>query len=156
MASTGAAWPIGECLYQSGQEYRNTEQNQQERSSDIPPYQWNSSYQGDFSGNREPSGQQAPRDSYGQQYPLRNRTAEFWNQMIMAVHFPIGTGSIGKMEQDFSLPPSGWPPQEPKQKMSVGVKGIYCDIGCFGSQLYWRFCWIWYLCGGSAARWHII
>ena len=24
-------------------------------------------------------------------------------KMIMAVHFPIGTGSIGKMEQDFSL-----------------------------------------------------
>ena len=76
----GAAGQSESVYYQSGQEYRNTEQNQQERSSDIPPYQWNSSYQGDFSGNREPSGQQAPRDSYGQQYPYGTGQPNSWNQ----------------------------------------------------------------------------
>ena len=65
----GAAGQSESVYYQSGQEYRNTEQNQQERSSDIPPYQWNSSYKGDSSGNREPSGPHASRDPYGQQYP---------------------------------------------------------------------------------------
>ena len=89
--------------YQAGQEYRNTEQNQQTESSDIPPYQWNSSYQGDFSQNQGVSGQQAPRDSYGQQYPYGTGQPNSWNQNDSAGSFPIGMDSIGKMEQDFSL-----------------------------------------------------
>lgn len=108
--------------YQSGQEYRNTEQNQHERSSDIPPYQWNSSYQGDFSGNREPSGQQAPRDSYGQQYPYGTGQPNSWNQNDNGGSFPNWNGQYWQNGAGFQPSPSGWPPQEPKQKMSVGVK----------------------------------
>ena len=108
--------------YQSGQEYRNTEQNQHERSSDIPPYQWNSSYQGDFSGNQEPSGQQAPRDSYGRQYPYGTGQPNSWNQNDNGGSFPNWNGQYWQNGAGFQPSPSGWPPQEPKQKMSVGVK----------------------------------
>ena len=118
----GAAGQSESVYYQSGQEYRNTEQNQQERSSDIPPYQWNSSYQGDFSGNREPSGQQAPRDSYGQQYPYGTGQPNSWNQNDNGGSFPNWNGQYWQNGAGFQPSPSGWPPQEPKQKMSVGVK----------------------------------
>ncbi len=118
----GAAGQSESVYYQSGQEYRNTEQNQQERSSDITPYQWNSSYQGDFSGNREPSGQQAPRDSYGQQYPYGTGQPNSWNQNDNGGSFPNWNGQYWQNGAGFQPSPSGWPPQEPKQKMSVGVK----------------------------------
>ena len=118
----GAAGQSESVYYQSGQEYRNTEQNQQERSSDIPPYQWNSSYQGDFSGNQEPSGQQAPRDSYGQQYPYGTGQSNSWNQNDNGGSFPNWNGQYWQNGAGFQPSPSGWPPQEPKQKMSVGVK----------------------------------
>ena len=84
----GAAGQSESVYYQSGQEYRNTEQNQQERSSDIPPYQWNSSYQ---------------VIPMGSNILTEQDSRILGTKMIMAVHFPIGTGSIGKMEQDFSL-----------------------------------------------------
>lgn len=108
--------------YQSGQRYRNPGQNQQERRSDIPPYQWNSSYQGDFSQNHGPSGQQASRDSYGQQYPYGTELPNPWNQNYNDSSFPNWNGQYWQNGAGFQPSPSGWPPQEPKKKMSVGVK----------------------------------
>ncbi len=118
----GDAGQLESVYYQSGQEYRNTEQNQHERNSDIPPYQWNSSYQGDFSGNQEPSGQQAPRDSYGRQYPYGTGQPNSWDQNDNGGSFPNWNGQYWQNGAGFQPSPSGWPPQEPKQKMSVGVK----------------------------------
>ena len=77
---------------------------------------------GRFSGNREPSGQQAPRDSYGQQYPYGTGHRILGTKMIMAVHFPMERAVLAKWSRISAFSPSGWPPQEPKQKMSVGVK----------------------------------
>ena len=108
--------------YQAGQEYRNTEQNQQTRSSDIPPYQWNSSYQGDMSQNQGTSGQQTPRGSYGQQYPYGTEQPNSWNQNDSADSFPDWNGQYWQNGAGFQPSPFGWPPQEPKKKMSVGMK----------------------------------
>lgn len=108
--------------YQAGQEYRNTEQNQKKRSSDTPPYQWNSSDQGDFSQNQGPSEQQAPRDSYGQQYPYGTGQPNSWNQNYNDSSFPDWNGQYWQNGAGFQPSPFGWPPQEPKKEMSVGMK----------------------------------
>lgn len=75
-----------------------------------------------FFGNREPSGQQAPRDSYGQQYPYGTGQPNSWNQNDNGGSFPNWNGQYWQNGAGFQPSPSGWPPQEPKQKMSVGVK----------------------------------
>ena len=108
--------------FQSGKGYTNPEQNQQKGSSDIPPYQWNSSYQGEFSQNRDPSGQQLPYNSYEQQYPYGTGHPNSWNQNYNDDSFPNWNGQYWQNGEGFQPSPSGWPPQEPKKKMSVGVK----------------------------------
>lgn len=107
---------------QTGEEYVNTEQNQQQVNSNIPPYQWNSSYQDGFFQNPDSFGQQVPPDFYQQQSPYGTGQPNNWNQNFNGSPTPNWNGPYWQNGTEFQPSPSGWPPQEPKKKMSVGVK----------------------------------
>lgn len=107
---------------QAGQGYGNTEQNQQQMNFNIPPYQWNFSNQGGFSQNPDLPEQQALYDSYGQQYPYGTGQPSNWNQNYNGNSSPNWDGQYWQNGAGFQSSPSGWSPQGPKKKMSVGVK----------------------------------
>ena len=76
----GAAGQSESVYYQSGQEYRNN-----------------------FPGIENRPGSKLHVIPMGSNILTEQDSRILGTKMIMAVHFPIGTGSIGKMEQDFSL-----------------------------------------------------
>ena len=117
-----ASEPFGTAQSKAQQEYANGEQNQPYGNANIPPYQWNSSYQSGAAYNSDTSGQQIPPDSYGQQYPYGAGQPNNWSYDFNGNPPPYWNDPYWQSGAGFQPSPSGWPPQEPKKKMSTGVK----------------------------------